>query len=302
MMTMSSMDTTLPVKELLNTNPAWIRDADNMGDLYALARHMKRYGQHAPILVDPSFRVIDGARRILAAEMLGWETIMAVCTGDFDAICYFMQAARDRESAGGNHAGVPHTWIEIAQLIWLLRDIHKVISIENANKTKRSGGPRKPNKHYHSNGAQVAVPKALGMSKNHVSLFGRAWTQFSDPSRTAQQRADMLAAWHEAEARGQPHSVLPFMMAALVDRTAKPSQKELLKAQRTSIPSAITSIRGSLLALPKHDEIDAGHDLEELERWHDAILPLITGLTKFRKALRDRINAEGDQEDDSDEE
>jgi hypothetical protein len=301
MTTMSALDTTLPVKELLNANPAWIRDEGNMGDLHALARYMKRYGQYGPVLVDPTFRVIDGARRVLAAQMLGWQNVMAVCTGDFDAISYFMQAARDRESAGGSYASVPHTWPEIAQLVWLLREIHKVISSENANKTKRNGGTSKPKKNYHSSGAQVAIPKALGLNQIHVGLFGRAWTKLNDPARTAQQRADMLAAWHEAEARNQPHSVLPFMRAALVDRTARPSQKEVLKAQRTSIPSAITSIRGTLLALPKHDEIDTGHDLEELERWHDAILPLITGLTKFRRALRDRVNAEGDQENDSDE-
>lgn len=47
----------------------------DMGDIEGLARSMMEVGLLHPVVVTPSLRLIAGERRILAARMLGWDTI-----------------------------------------------------------------------------------------------------------------------------------------------------------------------------------------------------------------------------------
>lgn len=49
----------------------------DMGDIEGLARSMMEVGLLHPVVVTPDLRLIAGERRILAARMLGWDTIPA---------------------------------------------------------------------------------------------------------------------------------------------------------------------------------------------------------------------------------
>ena len=47
----------------------------DLGDVNPLMESMKKYGLLAPIIVNKSYELIAGRRRLEAARMLGWKTI-----------------------------------------------------------------------------------------------------------------------------------------------------------------------------------------------------------------------------------
>jgi ParB family chromosome partitioning protein len=47
----------------------------DLGDINPLMESMKKYGLLAPLIVDKSFELIAGRRRLEAARLLGWQTI-----------------------------------------------------------------------------------------------------------------------------------------------------------------------------------------------------------------------------------
>ena len=50
----------------------------NLGDLGSLVNSMKRHGQLSPVIVNRSYVLISGQRRVEAARKLGWSTIKAI--------------------------------------------------------------------------------------------------------------------------------------------------------------------------------------------------------------------------------
>lgn len=58
------------------------RYREDLGDVGALAASLKQFGQLQPIIVDDVGQLIDGERRIRAAELLGWTEIEAIDKGD----------------------------------------------------------------------------------------------------------------------------------------------------------------------------------------------------------------------------
>jgi hypothetical protein len=65
-----------------------------MGDLAPLKRSMNARGVDVPILVTPTYEVVDGERRVAVARQLGWRAIPCLATSDFDTMCKHLLAAR----------------------------------------------------------------------------------------------------------------------------------------------------------------------------------------------------------------
>jgi ParB-like nuclease domain len=74
----------VPLQDIFNANPAIIREF--IGDIDDLMESMDLEGLKVPVLLQPDFKIIDGARRIQAALNLGWETIPAIATNDWETI------------------------------------------------------------------------------------------------------------------------------------------------------------------------------------------------------------------------
>jgi hypothetical protein len=104
---------TLPVRQIIDSNLAWVRqDVGPLDD--ELQAHMKRHGLLLPVLLTKDMVVADGARRIVRAQRLGWKTIPVRVTSDWDVVnAHF---ARQRELAAAGVPTQPMTWEETLEL------------------------------------------------------------------------------------------------------------------------------------------------------------------------------------------
>lgn len=279
----SSLDSRLPIKHLLNTNPVWIRQ--DLGDIKALANSLKLSGQLLPVLVDETFRVIDGARRIEAAKSIGWEEIHAVCTSDFDVISDQLQACR--------LGAKPMSWLETMELVELLRAIYWPISRRQAVQAKKLGSEGASQR---NSGIAVALPRALGLKRGVIDELGRARSMLHDKYRyTPEAIARMLAVIPEIEATGKPYSLIIAMKRAAFPPLPRPSDKSIVRNQRIAFSGAITGLRGAMFALPSPEDLDSGHAIEELHDWDAALTEILQALYQVRKQVRNQHKTEGDQ-------
>lgn len=285
---MTSVDyVRLPIEHLRNANPAWIRK--DMGDLNVLAKSLKHDDQKLPVLADSTFRVIDGARRIEAADLLGWLDVLVVCTSDFDEISRLMQAARSDAQ--------PMTWLETMELIQVVRALYLPYSRIQATQTKRSG--RTPAR-QRDGGIAVAMPPVLGLTKSLIDELSRGWSMINDGKRFSfEARERMRAAVAEVEATGHFYSLITAMTRAANPLQPRVSNRDVIKAQRATFTGAITGLRGAALALPNPTDIDPGHSLENLQGWDAGLTEILQRLYQVRKEVRNNRKAQGDQENDT---
>ena len=289
--TLSASDTRLPIEHLRNANPAWIRK--NMGNLDTLAQSMngkgKLGGQLMPVLVDPSYRVIDGARRIEAATKLGWSEVSVLCTADFTVITEQMQATKP--------SAMPMSWLETMELIALLREIYLPISRQQAVITKQLG---LKTVRGGNSGIGLALPRAIGMPKKVLVELSRAWSMINDQATySPAARERMRAVVPEVEVKGQPYGLIATMKRAAYLSTPKVSDKSLIKDQRLAFTGAIAGLQGTVLALPPPDSLDPGHDREELVAWDKSITDILQRIYTVRKEIRKQYKqnvTEGDRE------
>lgn len=281
---MSSMDIRLPIEHLRNANLRWIRE--DLGDLDALAKSMKRSGQLFPVIVDPTYRVLDGARRIEAATKLGWHEVYVICTSDFDTIADQLEAARQ--------SAMPMTWLEIMELREILRALYAPISHQQAVQTKKAGLPARRQR---DSGVAVALPRALGVTRNQAEELGRVWSMLHDTGRyTKEARDRMRVVVPEIEATGRLYSLIGAMKRAAYPPLPRASDKDVLKAQRASFPGVLLGLRGTILALPEPNDLDSGHRKEDLAEWDKGLTEIIQEIYQVRKEIRKQLkqDPEGD--------
>jgi len=87
----------LPIKDIIITN----RQRRDLGDIVNLATSMKKFGLFAPVVVNESYHLIAGERRIRAAELLGWNEIgatMMTTSSAEDALLMEISENIDRKS------------------------------------------------------------------------------------------------------------------------------------------------------------------------------------------------------------
>lgn len=106
--------TMIKITSITDMNPAYIRR--DMGDLRQLAQSLKDVGPKIPILLTGSFLILDGARRIEAAKLLGWTEYPAIVTDDWWEIRDHFIFTRKQEKVL-NLPIKPMRWMEIADLI-----------------------------------------------------------------------------------------------------------------------------------------------------------------------------------------
>lgn len=105
------MSGTVPIDQILNANPAWVRQDIN-DDLKPLIDSIRRNGLRVPVLLAPDFLVIDGARRVRAAQIVGLTEVPVVVTSDWTVILSNLTVARNPD----DRTYKPMSWMEVHDL------------------------------------------------------------------------------------------------------------------------------------------------------------------------------------------
>lgn len=169
--------TTMPLTDILNANPAWLRRSSNETALELLKADIARDGMKLPILITPDLLVIDGGRRTKAAKALGWTDIpVRVARGWAVVKDYFAEAAKI------NYPTVTLSWRELEDLYQSLkvcytdeRDKQRTARRRAAIEAKLRGEP-KPKYNYADNaGYMIAVAELVDVPfadlRNIMDLF-----------------------------------------------------------------------------------------------------------------------------------
>jgi len=120
---------TVPVDQILNANPAWVRvNIDE--DLEPLVADIKKNGVLSPVLIAPDFLVVDGARRVRAAQVLGIAAIPATVTNDWGKILKYLHSRTNSK---------PMNWLEIEDLVHrILTELYKPVRWKRAVDSRRA--------------------------------------------------------------------------------------------------------------------------------------------------------------------
>jgi hypothetical protein len=108
----SSLVPRLPLRDILNANPAWFRG--EITDLDDLAASIKKVGLKVPVLLTRDLVMIDGARRVMAYKKLGLDNIPVILTDNWDEVVDYYMSLRKHEAAGLPYQRMK--WEELDQL------------------------------------------------------------------------------------------------------------------------------------------------------------------------------------------
>src|SRR5216110_3118692 len=74
------------------------RHRQDMGDLAGLAESMTEVGQLQPVVITPEMRLVAGARRLEAAQSLGWVEIEAYVVSNLTDAAGLLRAEADENT------------------------------------------------------------------------------------------------------------------------------------------------------------------------------------------------------------
>lgn len=129
---------TLPIRDIRNANPVWLRD--QLGPVDQLAKSIRAHGLNIPVLLRSDWVMLDGARRLAAVDKLGWTEIPVVIANSWDQVIKYFTEVLELENSSTDMRRAPMRWSELDEL-WsvLLKPIH-----EERRRT-RIGAQRKVN-------------------------------------------------------------------------------------------------------------------------------------------------------------
>lgn len=188
-------DVRLPVQQIRNANLSWVRRHPEPDD--ALLDSLETNGIQLPLLLTNELIVADGARRLHAAERLGWREVPVVATTDWDIVTQYFAEARRLEAAGQPH--IPMGWAEIVDLIagdgpmdllYRRRRLERGRASRAASAQRRAAGLKGPAKRDNDYVAEVAA--VLGWKQSDLRPLREAYWTLS--SIELQEAADRKAA------------------------------------------------------------------------------------------------------------
>ena len=148
------------------------RDLDPDDDLTALAQDMKQNGLVVPILVNHENRLIDGLRRLRAAQQLGWNRIAVISTSMYLDACAVLRQAREH----GVEAK-PLTGQRIFEIY------EEMLPISRYTKTVNSIGVPRGKKRPSSGGRKVLVEALALPSTNLIQAISFTHRSLLDPDK-----------------------------------------------------------------------------------------------------------------------
>lgn len=286
----------VPIELITNANPAYLRS--DLGDLSELLTDIKRRGQKAPIIVDQTYLVLDGARRLEVAKKLGRREIYTVATKDFNLIRDLMIEARERHEKGDIHK--PKSFLDYMELIPILRGLYAPIARSQAVATKRSGGSRASNEKYRKSGVTQHMSQMFGISVALIEQFSRAANILNQArnSRRPGLIERVLTIVSECEAAGTPFPLPERMKKAMQDPVPpRVTNANIVREQKGRITRAFSALEGAILAIPGIDDLDPGHAIPDLEAWFTEAGRHAMTLRMFRSAIKEQIDKTREESD-----
>lgn len=173
----------------------------DMGDIEGLARSMNEIGLLHPVAIDGDYRLIAGERRILAARLLGWESIEAHFV-DLDDL---LRGEHDE-----NVERKAFTTTEAVAIGLALEEIEKA----RARERQGARTDLQPSEKFSgsSGEALVKVAEAVGMSKptylkarEVVEAAEQEPELFAPIAQKMDETGNVSGAWKELEQARRPH-------------------------------------------------------------------------------------------------
>lgn len=155
------------IKAIFNANVAYTRRSP--GDLSELTASISKKGMLIPVLLDPDYLVIDGARRVHSADELRWDYVPAVVTSDWRVVQQHLLLTRAAEV---KLPSLPMTWIELAELYrtTLTRLYEPIRRAESGQKAAQNRGKGKKPAPWSYPKFMVEAAAMLGMTE--PELYG----------------------------------------------------------------------------------------------------------------------------------
>lgn len=232
-------DVRLPIQTIRDANLTWVRtEAGSQRGGDELLRSLQEQRMQLPILLTEEFVVVDGARRLLRAEQLGWQTVPVLVTSDWDLVQRYFQTARKLEAAGLPHE--PMTWAEITDLV--------------AGPLSQLYHGRRVERHRIAKAANAAR-RAAGLAP-----FPRAKHGYTKDA------AEVLG-WREADLKGVRE--LYWALASLQaqeDAARKAAHRKGGAEAQAAVPRYAQALRAEALRLESHGKAEGGGGLYSLLR------------------------------------
>lgn len=246
----TSGETRLPIRDILNANPTWMRS--DFGDLNPLMDSMKERGIVVPLLLDTSFLALDGGRRTVAAKKLGWTEVPVTVTDDWYKAIVAFKRARRAESMGlpFEPMRLLHLFELDDQLIRLYQPIRRRNSL--ATRHARQAGimapatGSEPRGHIH-NAVTIAFAEAFGFEIKDATVRRHIFSTLRTSVRLgpAVQELAYRAVNEVDDKGGRLHSLYALLQDITQQREIKPR-----RMFRRDAPSSAIQIQGGRVVKP----------------------------------------------------
>ena len=191
-MTSLRTNATLPVSTILDNNPGRIRE--HLTGLEGLKRSLQDHGMLLPVLLTQDWELVDGARRIEAAQQLGWVDVPVLIGPEWPTvIAYFKEATR---LAGLGQQAVPMTWMELADLwggpVTRLYHNERIRRMVETRRRTRAGEVL-DSPETTATGITQDLAVMFGYNDNDVKMFRdirSSWNRMAEQTRTRQAAAE----------------------------------------------------------------------------------------------------------------
>lgn len=279
----------VPIEYMVNANPIYLRS--DLGNLSELKADIRRRGQQAPIIVDSTYLVIDGARRLEVAKKLGHTKILTIATKDFNFIADLMVAAHKRHEGGEIHK--PKSYLDIMELVPVLRSLYLPLARTKAVTTRKNGRPKKSDSEYRQAGVIAHMSEMFGISIAVTEQLSRAANvlQQARMSRKPGALERVLNVITECEAAGTPYPLPNRMKQAMQDPVPpRTTNATIVREQKGRIGRMLSALDGAILALPGSDDLDPGHSPDDLEAWFREVGKHAMVLRTFRSVIKEQLD------------
>jgi len=273
------------------------RHRKDLGDVASLAKSMADVGLINPVTLTPDGRLIAGARRVAAAQMLGWDSIPARHVASLDDASKALHAERDENTQ--RKAMTPEELVSLGKALEALEHpaavARKAAGVRAGGRARHglppASGPAGPQA---EGGIEGVVAAALGTSR---TTYRRAKTVVAaayDDTATPEERLIAQAALADMNTTGKVSGNYDRIRRARDSRLGPPVQTRMgdAAAQRRAMAAAIPALAGICRGLNQIEPINTDITTREAAQWVDGLSDARRTLESLIKRLKEFTNAQ----------
>jgi hypothetical protein len=281
----------VPIHLIVNANPGWVRDDVRRTDVADLYRSIREHGLQHPILLDPTYQVIDGGRRVQAFVNLGLTEIPAISTNKWTVLRDRMTAERATDNVW------PHmslTWREAMRFYDMCSPIYgRSLRAKEKGMTPSRRLTVGPGTGYSALSRDISA--MIGMNPSHLVSVQQMATQIKYVQEQFPEQMPIVNKLLEqvhGDGRGQIHkttreiSALRFLASDL-----EPNLKRA-QEQKKIISAGIEMMRTVASQMAELGELNPALLAEEVSAMHNALIRVISEISPVRRRLTNRYQAD----------